>query len=270
MTRSFGILILAGLCFVPPARAADCDAMLAITGAPESLGEAPDHTRLCRLGYVLDYDNERKDPIWVIEWLKPERFKGSADREKLGNPFAPDPDLQADKRAELSDYRGSGYDRGHMAPAASMKFSTEAMKESFYLSNMAPQVGIGLNRGIWAGLEKLTRTWTCDRSELVVITGPIFDEQPKSIGRDAVAVPSAFFKIVYEPGRKRAIAFILPNTKIDLGGHDAWEALKSYIVPIAQVEAETGLNFLSKLSARDQKRLETRKSIMWPDRGECH
>src|SRR5581483_4070948 len=165
------------------------------------------------------HNDEHKTPDWAIEKLTPNRFTGPGDRTELGNPFTPDPDLPKGKRAELSDYRGSGFDRGHMAPAASMKFSKEATEQSFYLSNMAPQVGQGLNRDIWADLEALTRTWTCGRGQLIVMTGPIYDDdRPKTIGDDKVAVPTAFYKIAYDSDRKRVIAFILPNKKVDKQG----------------------------------------------------
>lgn len=263
--------IAAGVLSHSGAEAAECDDMLAYTGAPEYKGEIGERSRHCRLGYVLDHDDARKLPIWVVELLVPDRFVGPGDRKEQGNPFAPDPDLEEGKRAELKDYKGSGFDRGHMAPAATMKFSREATEESFYLSNMAPQVGIGLNRHIWADLEKLTRTWTCERDEIVVITGPIFDSRrAKTIGPNKVAVPDAFFKIAYDPNPKRVIAFILPNRKIDREGRSSWETLRDdYIVTIADIEERTGLDFLTNLSRRNERRLESMKSAMWPDRDSC-
>jgi endonuclease G len=253
-----------------PAWAADCTKMTELTGAPAYRGDAPEHQILCRLGYVLAHNPEHRVPDWVLELLTPDRFSGPGDRDEEGNPFAADPDLDPSERSELPDYTGSGFDRGHMAPAASMKFSREAMRESFYLSNMAPQVGIGLNRGIWAELEEITRTWTCGRGRLVVITGPIYGERPKRAkAGSSVHVPEAFYKIAYDPDRRRAIAFVLPNKKIDKRGRSAEEALKDHIVSIHDIEDRTGLDFLSALSRRDQNRLESRKAAMWPVRGSC-
>jgi len=244
--------------------------MLAATGAPEYVGDdTAEHVLLCRSGYVLSHNNENRIPDWVLERLTPDRFTGPGDRNEAGNPFKADTDLPAGKRSELSDYKSSGFDRGHMAPAGDMKFSEQAMNESFYLSNMAPQIGVGLNRGIWANLEKLTRDWTCEKSELIVITGPIITDNPKHIGNSAVVVPSAFYKIAYDPARKRAIAFILPNRKVDLKGQSPWQALKAFIVPISEIEDGTGLNFLATLTDREQRKIERQKAAMWPDRGDC-
>lgn len=251
--------------------AAECDEMTAGVGTPRYKGNPPPAVTRCRNGYLLSHNDERLTPDWVAERLVPPRFRGPADRDEAGNPFAPDPTLARGRRAELKDYRGSGFDRGHMAPAADMRYSKQAMVESFYLSNMAPQVGLGLNRDIWADLEGLARTWTCARGELVAFTGPIYDDDPpKTISDSKLAVPTAFYKIVYDPNRKRAIAFILPNRKVDRKGQTSWEVLKeNHIVAIAEVEQRTGLDFLTALSRRDQNRLEKTKSIMWPAKADC-
>lgn len=249
---------------LPAAADSDCKDMLAVTGAPQYKGsEAPDHTVLCRTGYVLSFNEARLTPDWVLEVLTTERFKGTADRSTLRNPFAPDPDLKPGQRSELKDYAASGYDRGHMAPAADMKFSREAMIQSFYLSNMAPQIGPGMNRGIWADLEKLTRQWVCAHSRLIAISGPIYEDTAKTVGDDKVAVPSAFYKILYEPERKRILAFVLPNKSIDKGGRSAIEALKQFMVKVGDIEDRVGLSFLDGLSPRDRSRLLDMAPAMW-------
>ena len=131
-------------------------------------------------------------PDWVLEVLSKDRFKGDGNRSGL--KFRADPDLPAGERSEPKDYSKEAnpkrFAQGHMAPAADMKFSQDAMKESFFLSNIAPQVGLGLNSGIWSDLERLTRQWICGHGELVVISGPIYGDRPATIGDDKVAVPS--------------------------------------------------------------------------------
>ncbi len=275
------IIIIAGATFAAitamaaastqSAQASDCSATLTYTGAPEYKGEAPNRTRLCREGYVEDHDTERKVAVWVLEVLTQDRFQGPGDRDAQGDPFAPDPDLTEKKRAELNDYKGSNFDRGHMASAGEMKFSKNAMRESFYLSNTAPRIGIGLNRHIWAELEKFTREWTCERGKLIAITGPIFDEDaPGLIGANKVGVPSAFFKILYDPSRRQAIAFILPNRKVNRGDKKYWDVLKDeFRVSIMEIEARTGLDFLTQLLQRDERRLEQRPAAMWTFRKHC-
>ena len=232
-----------------------CDGMVAEVGVPEYLGEDPPHASLCRLGYVLSVNLETKVPDWVVEDLTAGRLDGPADRGN--NPFAADNDLPVGQRAELSDYKGSGFDRGHMAPAADMKWNDQAMVESFLLSNMAPQVGIGFNRGIWARLEDRVRSWTLSRGRLIVITGPIHGDEDRRIGENGVAVPAGFFKIVFDPEANRAIGFKFQNRK--LMGED----IANFVVPIREIEDDTGLDFLAELPKRRQNLLETSASAMW-------
>lgn len=234
----------------------DCATMLRFTGPPESGDDRQRYDHLCRRGYVLAHDPTHRVPAWVLEVLDAERFVDRADRAR--SHFQPDPDLPAERRAELGDYRGSGFDRGHMAPAADMKWDQGAMDESFYLSNMAPQVGRGFNRGVWRELETYARDLVPGRDVIVVITGPIYEQEPAPTkpGGD-VDVPSHFFKIVYQPARKRAIAFKLPNAKLPGG------SLASYIVSIRSLEDETGLDFFTALKRRDQNRIERLPAYPW-------
>jgi endonuclease G, mitochondrial len=132
-----------GILFAGPLE--DC-AEYAQMGVPGHKGDL-----LCRRGYLLAHSPENKTPFWVIEHLTAD--KANANVVQRYNKFQADPDLEKGKRAELSDYKSSGYDRGHMAPSADMKWDQDAMIECFYLSNMAPQVGKGMNRGIWARLK---------------------------------------------------------------------------------------------------------------------
>ncbi len=210
-----------------------------------------------------------------METLTIDNLTVRTNRRRLGNPFKPDPNLRRSGRphAKLSDYRNSGCDRGHMVPAADMAWGATAMRESFYLSNIAPQEGPDFNRGIWADLERDVRDWLRARGRLVVITGPIFDGgerdettqkdipdnrhcQKERIG-DAIDVPNRFFKIVYDPERQRVIAFVLPNRRLKR------EQVKSYRESVDRIEALTGLSFLTGLPPRTQRILKTRKASMW-------
>jgi endonuclease G len=177
------------------------------------------------------------------------------------NNFQPDPDLDEGERAELSDYKGSGYDRGHMAPAGDMRWNPDAMSESFYLSNMVPQVGKGMNQGIWKDLEEKVRLWALDRGEVFIYTGPIYAVTPsKTIGENKVAVPSHLYKIVYDPARVEAIAFIMPNVKLKASD------MPNYIVTVREVEAKTGLDFLSRLRPKIEDMVETaRAEALWDE-----
>jgi len=218
-------------------------------GLPGNQGEL-----LCRKGYLLSHSPDNKTPIWVIEHLTEEKASGTIPRY---NKFEADPDLNVGERAELGDYKGSKFDRGHMAPAADMRWAQQAMEECFYLSNMVPQVGRGFNQGIWKNLEEHVRDWAINRGELYVFTGPIYDGGVKEvIGKNKVAVPTHLYKIVYDPHKAEAIAFIMPNQKLNSAD------MPSYIVTIRDIEKKTGLDFLSSLDKPVQDLIETKKATM--------
>ncbi len=202
---------------------------------------------ICRLGYALSHDAILKVPNWVIYHLTRRRVSGKLPRI---DRFRADPDLDKRNRATLNDYRKSGYDRGHMAPAGSMKWDARAMNESFLLSNIVPQVGAGFNRGIWRVLEARVRKWTIERGELYIITGPIFEGPPKTIGKNNVAVPSHFFKIIFDPIQVEAIAFIMPNRRLETSH------LPKHITSVDAIEVRTGLDFLSRLEDGIEDRIE--------------
>lgn len=205
---------------------------------------------LCRTGFALSHDSSTKSPRWVAQRMTPNRLVATVPRS---DRFIPDPDLPKGQRAELEDYRASGYDRGHMAPAADMRWSAQAMRESFYLSNMAPQIGAGFNRGIWSDLEARIRQWVERRGELFIFTGPVFEtslNKASKIGPNAVAVPTHFYKIVFDPVRVETIAFVIPNT-----AHQG-RRLEEFITSVRDVEQRTGLDFLNRITPGVQALIE--------------
>jgi len=132
------------------------------------------------------------------------------------------------------------------------------MSESFLLTNLAPQVGAGFNRGIWKKLEEDVRTWTEERGELYVVSGPIYEgSNIKTIGPDHVAVPTAFYKVIFDPVKVESIAFILPNKSTPSS------KLKQFITTVHQVEVETGLDFLNQLNDDIEKIVENKKPNLW-------
>ena len=216
-------------------------------------------TLLCRKGYALAHNPDNKTPDWVAEHLTKEKASAYLPRKDY---FKADPDLNPGERAELSDYKGSGFDRGHMAPAADFRWDVEAYKECYYLSNMVPQVGKGMNQGIWADLEELVREWAINRGELYLYTGPIYDDNAdelRTIGKNEVAVPTHLYKIIYDPKKKEAIAFIMPNEELRT------EDMPKYIVSINKIERKTGLDFLTALSKVEQQKIESKiPAHLWP------
>lgn len=254
---SVTLVLLLALC--GPARAQDdslkgCEEHVR-TGVPAFVGITPDTTELCRLGYAVAHDNHLLIPDWAAWHLTGPKATGCLPRK---DSFKADPDLPKGKRAELKDYRGSGYDRGHMAPNADFLWSREAQKQSFYLSNMAPQLH-QFNAGIWADLEELTRVWATEKGEVYVIDGPIFDDRahPRTIGPDNVANPDYFFKVIYDPKSGGALSFIFPNAQIP--GND----ISAYQVTVHQVEQRSGLDLFKAFTQAKQHALESEKPAIW-------
>ena len=142
------------------------------------------------------------------------------------------------------EYRGSGYSRGHMAPAMDMRWDKTSMTQCFYMTNMCPQ-DTKLNNDDWRVLEEKVHRWAKRDKRLMVYTGPIMGKNPKMIGKDKqnIAVPDAFFKVVYAPEQGRAIAFIYDNKPCP--GN-----ISKYAVTVAEVERRTGLTFSSAIPKR--------------------
>src|SRR5262249_41970117 len=156
-----------------------------------------------------------RTPVWVMENLTTDYFAGTWSREESGATWRTDPDIaDRDQAANDGDYKhasfkGQAIDRGHMAPAADMKISMEGYKETFTFSNAVPQVGPGFNRTIWQDVEGIVRDWVCDRGQIVVVTGPIYDNASPAQINNRVAIPDAIFKVAYDPTIGKAIALIM-------------------------------------------------------------
>ena len=194
--------------------------------------------------YSIGYNTKKEIPDWVAYELTKESLKiKNVPRAKR---FIVDNEVKG-KSAKHGDYINSGYTRGHMAPAGDMAFSEKAMRESFYMSNMAPQLR-NFNGGIWRELEENVRDWTYDNDVLYVVSGPIFDDEKyeKIGGSTKVAVPDAFFKAILDlEGRsEKGIGFIIPHdTQVD--------HLREFAVSIDEIEKQTGLDLYSKLFTSD-------------------
>lgn len=199
-------------------------------------------------GYTLCYSEQDEQPYWVAYVLTADEvFSSNSERD---DNFHEDPSIPTGS-ATLADYRGSGYDRGHMIPAADLKWSAQAMDDSFFLSNMSPQVG-AFNRGIWADLESAVRTFAAQNQEICVVTGPVLTDGPyKTIGNNKVSVPNYYYKVIldYYGNEKKAIGFILPNEGSN-------KSLKSFAVSVDDVEKLTGLDFFCKLPDDEEQELE--------------
>ena len=198
-------------------------------------------------GYTLCYDDKYEQARWVAYELTREELYGSFERT---DNFRPDLKAQYGS-ASLNDYKGSGYDRGHLIPAADSNWSAEAMDDSFYLTNMSPQ-DPQFNRGIWSKLESAVRNFVDTDGSLYIVTGPVLTDGPyETIGKNKVAVPKQYYKVLldYTDPTIKAIAFLLPNK-------GSSEPLESYATTIDQVEELTKLNFFPKLPDMQETMLE--------------
>lgn len=203
---------------------------------------------LRRKGYTVSYNADTRQPNWVAWRLTDKRTKGGNERKNY--KFEPDDDVPA-PRAEDADYRSSGYDRGHMCPAGDNKWSSEAMRQSFLFSNICPQAP-GLNRGDWNEMEKACRKWAKAYGSLYVVCGPVFYKKTrrKTIGRNKVAVPDAFFKVLLcTKGTPKAIGFIYKNT-------DGDRLMGDYMNTVDEVERITGIDFFPSLPDNVEKKVE--------------
>ena len=201
------------------------------------------------MGYALSYNSDYRVPNWVAyELLSTELETGFRSRE---DSFEPDP-LVKGRQAYDRDYVGSGYDRGHMAPAADMRWSSQTMKESFYLSNVCPQ-NHNLNSGAWNDLEKQVRYEARYYKKVWVVCGPVFEyNNPRHIGQNHVMVPDSFFKALLarkKDGSYAAIGFIFPNEA-------CVRNLTLYAMTVDELEEKLGMDLFFNLDAKDQDEAE--------------
>jgi endonuclease G, mitochondrial len=201
--------------------------------------------------YTINYAEDYEQPYWVSYKLTADQLKKNTDRS---DDFREDP-LVRTQSASLKDYYKSGYDRGHLAPAADFSWDEQAMSESFYMSNMSPQVP-GFNRGIWKKLEAQVRDWASKEGEVYVVTGPVLQKGLQNIGRNKVAVPKYYYKIVLdmkEPELK-AIAFLMENKSSS-------QPLMTFAVPIDSIEKTTGLDFFPMIPDKLEYALESKVEV---------
>ena len=200
-----------------------------------------------RTGYTLSYDAKNKTPQWVAWELTKEETRGNEERT---NEFQPDPEVIGAKVVTY-DYSGSGYDRGHMAPAGDMKWSKKAMQESFYMSNICPQ-DHNLNTEDWNDLEMKSREWARRYGKVYIVCGPVYNGgRNEYIGSHRVKVPDAFFKVILinDTKKQAALGFYFEN--------EAGERpLSEYLISVDSLEKLTGMDFFPALPDEEENLLE--------------
>ena len=218
-----------------------------------------------RNSLISSFDRRTKNPFWVAEHITPASL-AMRDGDRKGSVFLEDPQVPEKFRGKLKDYFRSGYDRGHQVPAADAKWSQDAMNDTFYLTNMCPQVGEGFNRDYWAHFEDFCRRLTTRYPSVRVVTGPLYLPKRDVDGKwrvnyevignpPNIAVPTHFYKVIFAEdgnvGGQVAIgAFVLPNAVIP---ND--KPLTEFEVPVEAIERASGLEFATKLPIQRRKRL---------------
>ena len=200
--------------------------------------------------YSLAYAEKHEQAKWVAYELTRDQL--NSKKVPRAKRFIPDYDVST-RSAFHRDYSHSGYTRGHLAPAGDMGFSTEAMKESFFMSNMSPQIR-AFNNGVWRELEEQTRDWARKFKHLYIVVGPILTDIKKTIGKEnKISVPEKFYKVLLDLSEPevKAIGFIIPHAKSE-------KHLLDYAVSIDEIEALTGINFFENLlDIEQQEELES-------------
>ena len=231
---------------------------------PAKLADRPEQI-LKRKGYITSYNSRTKAPNWVAWHLTKTHTYGSYQRDQ--EVFAEDESVKA-PRATDNDYYNSRYDRGHMCPAGDNKWDKEAMTQSFLFTNVCPQ-NHGLNKYEWNDLEILCRDWARKYGAVDIVCGPLYSSggerfrvgdstpsQQKTIGRNKVWVPDAFFKVVLcRQGRPKAIGFVYRN-------EGKKQLMEEAVCSVDEVEAMTGIDFFPSLDDATERRIEASASLL--------
>jgi endonuclease G len=196
--------------------------------------------------YTLSYNEKYEQAEWVAYELKKSYVKSS----NFDRPyFIEDPKVKT-RSADWRNYKKSGYDKGHLCPAGDMEFAINAYNDTFFTSNISPQVH-DFNAGVWNRLEQKVRYWSTKYDGIYVITGGVLQPSLKTIGKEEVLVPKYFYKILLDNsnGNYKMIAFLVPNAKSD-------NPLYTFVVSVDSIENMTGIDFFPKLDDKTESRLE--------------
>ena len=213
---------------------------------PSSNGEVVEHTY-----YSLSYLEEHEQAEWVHYKLNSSMLTGQIPRKKN---YTLDQKVSTGS-AKTSDYTNSGFDRGHLVPAADMKMDFTSVKEAAYMSNISPQKP-KFNQGVWKKLEENVRDLS-KKTELYITTGGVLSSVDlKKIGKNNLSVPDQFYKIIYDTKNQKMFAYLMPNKKID--------SREKYVVTVDSIETLTGIDFYHQLDDELENKLESIKNnLLW-------
>ncbi len=200
--------------------------------------------------YSLSYNETFEQAEWVAYELK----KTHLVNKSFKRPYFEIDNAIRTKAAHWKNYKNSGYDRGHLCPAADRRYTKDAYDETFLTSNISPQKH-SFNSGIWNSLEQKTRYWAKKYDGVFVVTGGVLTKNLKTIGTENVAVPNYFYKILldYNSGNPKMIAFLMKH-------ENSKKPLSSFVVSADSIEQLTGIDFFPKLDDVIEDRLEKSSS----------
>ena len=201
---------------------------------------------LCKQNYAIHYRYDTKTAEYVVQHVTLQSISGPAKRK---DDFRPDPSIPKQHQSLLSDYAGFPFDRGHLSPGADNTINDDIMSESFFLSNMVPQVP-NHNRGIWKQLETAVRNWVQEGKDIYVVSGTVYAPGYQTIGAGRVGIPTHMWKVVVDRKNSKSIAFLFPNAPLPVAD------LPKYATSIGSIEQYTGINFMPQLTPQQKKVLE--------------
>jgi endonuclease G len=199
--------------------------------------------------YTLSYNEKYEQAEWVAYELKIQKGK----RNHFKRPFFIEDPKVTTKSADWKNYKNSGYDKGHLCPAGDMTFDKSAYDDTFFTSNITPQLH-EFNDGVWNRLEEKVRYWSEKYDGVYVITGGVLTNFLPTIGKEKVAIPDRFYKIVLNNanGKYKVIAFLVPNAKSD-------KPLYNFTVSVDDIEKITGIDFFPNIEDSIENKLEKNK-----------
>src|SRR5690554_5668637 len=202
--------------------------------------------------YYLSYSEKHEQAEWVAYELKPEHISGGKHKRPY---FSQDPKVSTES-AHRSNYKNSGYTRGHLLPAGDRVFSKEAYDETFYTSNVSPQL-YELNTGIWNSLEMRIRNFVRRNGKVYIVTGGVLTDDLETIGTEKVTVPKYFYKILLHHNEKkyRMCAYLIPHKE------EKRKKLNKYLVTTDSIENLTNIDFFHFLEDTLEEHLESNIEI---------
>ncbi|MBP2283343.1 endonuclease G [Flavobacterium sp. CG_23.5] len=197
--------------------------------------------------YTLSYNEKFEQAEWVAYELKKSYIRNNHFQRPF---FVEDPKVTTGS-ADWRNYKNSGYDKGHLCPAGDMDFDLEAYNDTFFTSNISPQIH-DFNDGVWNRLEQKVRYWSVKYDGIYVVTGGVLQNSLETIGKENVSVPKYFYKVLFSnSGNKmKMIAFLVPNEPSD-------KPLYDFVISVDSIEKMTGIDFFPKLDDKIEAKLES-------------